>query len=67
MRVANAGGIPPYIRRVNGGVESLDVSGMPLGIGVGAESGYQAVTAPLFSGDMVILTSDGVVEAQPAF
>jgi|GEM_PF-2250523 len=63
LRVANAGGIPPYIRRVNGEVESLDVRGMPLGIGVGAESGYQAVTAPLFSGDMVILTSDGVVEA----
>lgn len=34
-----------------------------MGIGVGAESGYQAVTAPLFPGDMITLTSDGVVEA----
>lgn len=63
LKVANAGGIPPYIRRMNGRVESLDVNGMPLGIGLGAEVGYQALTVTLSPGDLVILTSDGVVEA----
>jgi serine phosphatase RsbU (regulator of sigma subunit) len=67
LKVANAGGIPPYIRRMNGGVESLDVNGMPLGIGIGAEVGYQALTVTLSPGDLVILTSDGVVEANSTF
>ena len=63
LKVANAGGIPPYIRRASGSVEILDVRGVPLGIGLGAESGYQALTIILYPGDLVILTSDGVVEA----
>jgi serine phosphatase RsbU (regulator of sigma subunit) len=63
LNVANAGGIPPYIRRVNGDVEFLDVRGMPLGMGVGAENGYQPLSVELTPGDLVILTSDGLVEA----
>ena len=63
LRAANAGGIPPYIRRAKGGVEWLDVKGMPLGLGYGAESGYQPYTATLSPGDLVVMTSDGVVEA----
>jgi serine phosphatase RsbU (regulator of sigma subunit) len=63
LRAANAGGIPPYIRRAKGGVEWLDVKGMPLGLGYGAESGYQPHTATLAPGDLVVMTSDGVVEA----
>ena len=63
MRVVNAGGIPPYIKRTDGSVEWLDVGGVPLGFGIGATLGYQEVSVSLLSGDMVILTSDGVAEA----
>jgi serine phosphatase RsbU (regulator of sigma subunit) len=62
LHSANAGGIAPFIRRANS-VERLDVSGFPLGVGIGAERGYQSVTVDLDPGDLVILTSDGVVEA----
>jgi serine phosphatase RsbU (regulator of sigma subunit) len=65
LYTANAGGIPPFIRRVNGGgVEKLRVDGFPLGHGLGAELGYQGVQAELNAGDMVVLVSDGMVEAQ---
>lgn len=63
LHVANAGGIPPYIRRADGRVEELEIGGMPLGVGLGADSGYQAITVSLDPGDMIILTSDGVAEA----
>jgi phosphoserine phosphatase RsbU/P len=41
----------------------LDVTGMPLGLGIGATAGYHPVSVQLDPGDLVILTSDGVVEA----
>jgi phosphoserine phosphatase RsbU/P len=62
MRAANAGGVPPLIRRAGGAVEWVDVGGMPLGTELGAELGYPT-TCHLASGDMVILTNDGVIEA----
>jgi serine phosphatase RsbU (regulator of sigma subunit) len=63
LKVANAGGVPPYIRRANGEVEFLDVRGLPLGIGLSVEAGYQPLTVALSPGDLIILTSDGVAEA----
>jgi serine phosphatase RsbU (regulator of sigma subunit) len=63
MRVANAGCMTPLIRRVNGSVEWVDVSGLPLGIGLGSQGGYTEVELTLKSGDLILLTSDGVVEA----
>jgi serine phosphatase RsbU (regulator of sigma subunit) len=62
----NAGCIPPYVKRVNGAVEWLQVGGVPLGIGLGANLGYPTVETHLDPGDMVILTSDGVPEANTA-
>jgi sigma-B regulation protein RsbU (phosphoserine phosphatase) len=59
----NAGCIPPYVKRSNGSVEWLHARGVPLGIGLGASLGYPPVTTHLSPGDMVILTSDGVPEA----
>jgi serine phosphatase RsbU (regulator of sigma subunit) len=47
-------------------VEWADVSGIPLGVGLGAESGYAEATLRLNQKDMVIFTSDGVVEATNA-
>ena len=63
LHIANAGGIPPYIRRGDGSVQRLKVGGLPLGVELAAELGYQAVTTTLAPRDMVILTSDGVIEA----
>jgi|GEM_PF-2026526 Serine phosphatase RsbU, regulator of sigma subunit len=60
----NAGGIMPYIRRANGQVEELDVGGFALGYGLGAQNGYRTQSCTLASGDMVLLVSDGVVEAK---
>ncbi len=63
MRVANAGCIPPYIRRTDGSVEFEEIDGFALGQGLGTMRGYQQYTMELSLGDIVILTSDGVVEA----
>jgi len=63
LYVANAGCIPPYIRRASGGVEELEVGGLPLGLGIGTQIGYPALEVKLFPHDLVVLTSDGVAEA----
>ncbi len=63
MTVVNAGCIPPYIKRANGEVEFHEIGGFALGQGIGAMMGYQQHTFELAPGDIVILTSDGVVEA----
>jgi PAS domain S-box-containing protein len=67
LRVANAGCITPLICRANNdSVEWVEVGGIPLGVGLGAQSGYAEATFSLKQGDMVIFTSDGVVEATDA-
>ncbi|MDM8520838.1 7TM diverse intracellular signaling domain-containing protein [Anaerolineales bacterium HSG6] len=63
VSIVNAGCIPPYIKRKNGSVEHPEIGGFALGQGLGAEFNYQQLTVDLQAGDMVILTSDGVVEA----
>lgn len=63
LHVANAGGIAPIIRRIDGPTEWVEVGGLPLGVGLGAQNGYQEVTLGLSQNDLVILTSDGVLEA----
>jgi serine phosphatase RsbU (regulator of sigma subunit) len=64
LRTANAGCIPPYLKHADGSVEWIDTGGPPLGQGLGARAGYQEVVRQLAPGDMVVLTSDGVVEAR---
>jgi serine phosphatase RsbU (regulator of sigma subunit) len=63
LRAVNAGCIMPIIRRTDGTAVWVDVGGMPLGVGLGAEFGYQEKVLNLSSGDIVVLVSDGVVEA----
>jgi len=60
LTIANAGYIPPLIRRADGRVEFLaeEVSGFPLWID--AEAMYQNVTVPVGHGEIVIFHSDGV-------
>jgi serine phosphatase RsbU (regulator of sigma subunit)/CHASE3 domain sensor protein len=59
LTVANAGGMYPYLRRNNTFME-LDVFGLPLG--TCAEFGYTAQSHPLSPGDILILSSDGLIE-----
>ncbi|MEM7348293.1 MAG: PP2C family protein-serine/threonine phosphatase, partial [Chloroflexota bacterium] len=63
LKVANAGAIPPYLKRADGSLEWPDIGGFALGQGLGAEIGYQEIRTTLSKGDMIIMTSDGVVEA----
>jgi sigma-B regulation protein RsbU (phosphoserine phosphatase) len=44
----------------------VEVGGIPLGARVNAEVGYAEVTLTLEKGDLVIFTSDGVIEAKDA-
>ncbi len=57
----NAGHNAPILRRTNGTLEELDVGGLPLGIETSAQ--YETATVRLEPGDVLILFTDGVVEA----
>ncbi len=63
VRVANAGCIPPLIQRADGSVEWVEVGGLPLGAGVVDEFEYHTMTLPLAKEDIIVLVSDGVIEA----
>lgn len=57
----NAGHNNPILRRANGGIETLEVGGLPLGINT--TSPYETATIVLQPGDALIFFTDGVVEA----
>ncbi|MBN1993132.1 MAG: PP2C family protein-serine/threonine phosphatase [Anaerolineae bacterium] len=61
--VANAGCIAPIVRRTSGQVEWLDVFGLPMGVENNLNH-YHQVQTILTPGDMVVFTTDGVVEAR---
>ncbi len=61
---ANAGHNPPLLRRASGAIENLAVGGLLLG--VVAETSYEETTVPFLPGDVLVLYTDGVVEAQNA-
>ena len=63
LRGSNAGGISPLIRRKDGSVQWLEMGGLPLGAGLEETAGYPEMSVNLAPGELVILTSDGVVEA----
>ncbi len=66
LRAANAGCVIPIVKHVGGDVVWVDIGGLPLGVGVGVDLGYQEAVLHLAAGDMAILTSDGVIEAMNA-
>jgi serine phosphatase RsbU (regulator of sigma subunit)/HAMP domain-containing protein len=66
LQAGNAGCMIPIIKRINGQVEWVEIGGLPLGIGLGADVGYQDATLSLAKGDLIILSSDGVIEARSA-
>jgi sigma-B regulation protein RsbU (phosphoserine phosphatase) len=63
LKTINAGCIPPYLKHADGSVEWAAIGGFALGQGLGAQMGYQETSHLLAKGDMIILTSDGLVEA----
>jgi serine phosphatase RsbU (regulator of sigma subunit) len=63
LKAVNAGCIPPYLKHADGSVEWAAIGGFALGQGLGAQAGYQEISHLLSKGDMIILTSDGLVEA----
>ncbi|MFH9725156.1 SpoIIE family protein phosphatase [Streptomyces sp. NPDC017254] len=61
-RIANAGHLPPLLRRRNGSVESIDeVLGVPLGVG---DVPFRTTEIELHDGDTLALYTDGLVEAR---
>jgi len=64
LQVVNAGCIPPYIKYAGGQVEQPEVGGFALGQGLAAGIGYPQHNQTLSEGDLVVFTSDGVVEAK---
>lgn len=66
VRLANAGCIEPLIKYHDGRVEWIEVGGMPLGADLDVDKAYADVTLSLASGDMIVLMSDGIIEATNA-
>lgn len=62
LRFANAGHVPPLIRRADGRIDELAPSGIPLG--VEAEAVWTDEETRLASGDLLFALTDGLVEAR---
>lgn len=62
IRYSNAGHFFPVILRENGTVEELEYSGLILGVAPGFP--YESRKAKLNPGDAIIVTTDGVTEAE---
>ena len=58
----NAGHNPPIVKRASGLVERLEAGGLPLGIR--ANGAYNLGRTGLSRGDLLVIFSDGIVEAQ---
>ena len=62
LRYIRAGHNPPVLRQAAGALERLDVGGLPLGIMASARFEQGSVT--LYSGDLLVVFTDGVTEAE---
>jgi len=62
LTYVNAGQNPPLLRRVDGTIERLGGTGIALGMF--EASTYQAVTTSVGHGDLLVLYSDGITEAE---
>jgi serine phosphatase RsbU (regulator of sigma subunit)/anti-sigma regulatory factor (Ser/Thr protein kinase) len=60
LRLSSAGHCPAFVRRADGGVESVDGTGVPLG--VFAEAEFSTVSVPLAANDVVVFLTDGLYE-----
>jgi sigma-B regulation protein RsbU (phosphoserine phosphatase) len=62
MSYVNAGHNWPVLRRASGAVERLEAGGLPLGIN--AALPYQCGSTTLAKGDLLLIFTDGLVEAE---
>jgi serine phosphatase RsbU (regulator of sigma subunit) len=62
LTYVNAGQNPPLLRRADGSIERLSGTGIALGMFEG--STYQAVETSVGHGDLLLLYSDGITEAE---
>jgi sigma-B regulation protein RsbU (phosphoserine phosphatase) len=62
LTYVNAGHNWPVLRRAVGAVERLEAGGLPLGIN--AALPYQSGTTSLTKGDLLLIFTDGLVEAE---
>jgi len=62
LTYVNAGHNPPLLRRGNGELLSLEAGGLPLGIE--RDRGYECRSVAMQPGDLLVLYTDGVVEAE---
>jgi serine phosphatase RsbU (regulator of sigma subunit) len=62
LTYVNAGQNPPLLRRADGSVERLGATGVALGMFEG--STYQAVDTRVGPGEMLLMYSDGITEAE---
>jgi CHASE2 domain-containing sensor protein len=62
LSYSNAGHNPPLVVRKNGGIEELSAGGLILGVFPLAE--YEEASVDLNPGDVVVLFTDGVTEAE---
>lgn len=58
----NAGHNPPLLRRAAGGIEPLEAGGLPCG--TFAHADYETGRAAIAPGDLLLIYTDGVVEAE---
>jgi sigma-B regulation protein RsbU (phosphoserine phosphatase) len=63
VTLCNAGHERPLIRRVDGGVEPLELPGSGPPLGVVADAVYAATSIDLEPGELLVLHSDGLVDA----
>jgi serine phosphatase RsbU (regulator of sigma subunit) len=62
LTYVNAGHNWPVLRHASGAIERLEAGGLPLGIT--AARPYQSGTATLAAGDLLLIFTDGLVEAE---
>ena len=62
LTYVNAGHNWPVLRRASGGIERLEAGGIPLGIKAAGQ--YQCGTVKLVHGNLLLIFTDGLVEAE---
>jgi sigma-B regulation protein RsbU (phosphoserine phosphatase) len=63
VQIANAGHLPPYVRRRDAQVEPVGVDQISVPLGVIDELCCEQVTVPLGAGDSMVMFTDGISEA----
>jgi phosphoserine phosphatase RsbU/P len=65
LEIVNAGHCAPVVVRSEGAIETVDTTGLPLGLGIGtpAEAQYRPERIHLNRGDSLVLYTDGLTEA----